>query len=230
MNCLSHLGQALKKYYFSLVKQYMGNNKVLVYSFQELIPFYQAWQWQKELVNERKLNPNLPGVLLLLEHFPTYTIGQGSSLSFFKRSVEYVQIERGGEVTYHAPGQLVGYVIVNLRRYRLDLHWYLRRLEQVLINSLTQLDVKGSRRSGLTGVWVQDQKIAQIGIKVSRWITMHGFALNVSMDKTGFEPIVPCGIPDCKIANVIDFCEISMAEVKTIVRQNWLDLFLTYSE
>ena len=156
---------------------------LLVYSFRDLIPFHLSWQWQKELVDERKLNPNLPDVLLLLEHPPVYTIGQGSSLSFFKRPVTYIATERGGEVTYHCPGQLVGYVIVNLRRYRLDLHWYLRELEEVIIHSLKELGIKAGRKEKLTGVWVKDYKIAQIGIKVSRWITMHGFAINVAVDK-----------------------------------------------
>ncbi len=190
---------------------------LLVYNFKELIPYHLAWQWQKDLVNDRKLNPNLPDVLLLLEHYPVYTIGQGSSLSFFKRSVEYVKTERGGEVTYHAPGQLVGYGIMNLRRYRLDLHWYLRQLEEVIIQSLQELKIEADRKPGLTGVWIKDAKVAQIGIKVSRWITMHGFAINVAMDKTGFAPIVPCGIPDCPIVNVIDFCAVEMTEVKEIV-------------
>jgi lipoyl(octanoyl) transferase len=198
---------------------------LLVYNFRDFIPFHLAWQWQKDLVKERKLNPGLPDVLLLLEHQSIYTIGQGSSLSFFKKTVEYVKTERGGEVTYHAPGQLVGYVILNLRGYRQDLHWYLRQLEEVLILSLQEIGITGERRSGLTGVWVKDHKIAQIGIKVSRWITMHGFALNVSIDKTGFEPIVPCGIADCKIANIQDFCSIEIEEVKGLIEKNFRLLF-----
>lgn len=198
---------------------------LLVYNFKDLIPFHLAWQWQKDLVKERKLDPSLPGVLLLLEHPPVYTIGQGSSLTFFKRPVDYVQIERGGEVTYHGPGQLVGYIILDLHRYRLDLHWYLRQIEELIIQSLAGLGIKGERRRGFTGVWIKDEKIAQIGIKVSRWITMHGFALNVAVDKAGFTPIVPCGIPDCAIANVNDFCHVTMTQVKQTVINNWLKLF-----
>ncbi len=200
---------------------------LVVYRFGQLIPYDLAWQWQKELVQARKLNPHLPDVLLLLEHPPVYTIGQGSSLSFFKQEVPYVQTERGGEVTYHAPGQLVGYAILNLQRYQRDLHWYLRSLEEVLIRALGELGIRGERRGGLTGVWVPQGKIAQIGIKVSRWITMHGFALNVSVDKGGFAPIVPCGIPDCPIANVTDLVGVEMATVKAVVEQQFVRVFLT---
>lgn len=198
---------------------------LLIYNFKDFIPFDLAWQWQKDLVKDRKQNPNLPNVLLLLEHYPVYTIGQGSSLSFFKRPIPYVQTERGGEVTYHAPGQLVAYVIINLRHYQLDLHWYLRQLEEVVIQSLGELKIECQRKVGQTGVWIKDAKVAQIGIKVSRWITMHGLAINVSVDKTGFEPIVPCGIANCKIANIQDYCRVEMEEVKELVGNKFHQLF-----
>ncbi|MCS6960490.1 MAG: lipoyl(octanoyl) transferase LipB [Pseudanabaenaceae cyanobacterium SKYGB_i_bin29] len=199
---------------------------LLVYRCRPLIPYHLAWQWQKELVQERKQNPHLPDVLLLLEHPAVYTIGQGSNLAFFKQSVDYIKTERGGEVTYHAPGQLVGYPIVNLRHYQPDLHWYLRSLEEVIIQALATLGIQAERRPGLTGVWVETGKIAQIGIKVSRWITMHGFALNVSVDKEGFQPIVPCGIPDCPVANVVDFLSVDMETIKDVVEKQFVSVFL----
>jgi lipoyl(octanoyl) transferase len=149
-------------------------------------------------------------VLLLLEHPPVYTLGQGSRLDFLKfdpdcAPYELYRIERGGEVTYHCPGQLVGYPILNLRYYKQDLHWYLRQLEEVILRVLAMYGLVGERIPGLTGVWVEGRKVAAIGIKVSRWITMHGFALNVCPDLDGFQRIVPCGIADKPVGSLAQF-------------------------
>lgn len=185
-----------------------------------LVAYSQAWAWQQALVNQRRINPTLPDVLILLEHPPVYTLGQGASVEFLRfdpadADWEIYQVERGGEVTYHAPGQLVGYPILNLRYYRQDLHWYLRQLEEVIIQVLAMYGLKGDRISGLTGVWLEGYKVAAIGIKVSRWITMHGFALNVCPDLKGFEQIVPCGIPDRSVGSLAQFIpEINSAEVR----------------
>jgi lipoyl(octanoyl) transferase len=118
---------------------------------------------------------------------------------------EVYRVERGGEVTYHCPGQLVGYPILNLRRYQTDLHWYLRQLEEVLIRVLAIYRLQGYRVPGFTGVWLEGGKVAAIGIKVSRWITMHGFALNVCPNLEGFQQIVPCGIADKPVASLAQF-------------------------
>jgi lipoyl(octanoyl) transferase len=174
------------------------------------VPYDRAWEWQKQLVSARKQDPDLPDLLWLLEHMPVYTLGQGSSLDFLKfdpdhSDFELYRTERGGEVTYHAPGQVVGYAILNLRRHKSDLHWYLRQLEAVIINMLAQFGLEAQRMLGLTGVWIGDRKIAQVGIKVSRWITMHGFAVNVNLDLAGFAQIVPCGISNygcCSMAQL----------------------------
>lgn len=158
--------------------------------------------------------------MLLLEHSPVYTLGQGSDIQFLKfdpvqSSVEVVRIERGGEVTYHCPGQLVGYPILNLAHYQKDLHWYLRQLEEVVIRVLTEYGLEGTRIPGLTGVWVEGYKVAAIGIKVSRWITMHGFALNVCPDLSGFQAIVPCGIADKPVGSLEQFFpRIQVSEVR----------------
>ncbi|XTZ20703.1 MAG: lipoyl(octanoyl) transferase LipB, partial [cyanobacterium endosymbiont of Rhopalodia fuxianensis] len=129
------------------------------------------------------------------------------------------------EVTYHCPGQLVGYPILNLRHYQQDLHWYLRQLEEVIIKVLQEYGLKGERISGLTGVWVEGHKVAAIGIKVSRWITMHGFSLNVYPDLKGFKQIIPCGIedkplgsleqliPDIKLSKIRQEVALAFAEV-----------------
>lgn len=175
---------------------------------EALVPYLDAWEWQRSLVGQRRENPDLEDVLILLEHPPVYTLGQGATeqfLKFDRNDYELHRIERGGEVTYHCPGQLVGYPILNLRYYQQDLHWYLRQLEEVLIRVLANYGLEGERLSGFTGVWVQGRKVAAIGIKVSRWITMHGFAFNVCPDLAGFQRIVPCGISDKPVGTLAEF-------------------------
>lgn len=176
------------------------------------LPYQKAWTWQQSLVAARRENPELEDVLILLEHPPVYTLGKGASLEFLKfdptcSDVELHRVERGGEVTYHCPGQIVGYPILNLRYYQMDLHWYLRQLEGVILLVLAEYGLKGDRIPGLTGVWLEGRKIAAIGIKVSRWITMHGFALNVCPDLKGFEQIVPCGIANKPVGSLAEFVE-----------------------
>jgi lipoyl(octanoyl) transferase len=180
-----------------------------LYNF-EIVDYQTAWTWQKALQQERTIDANLPDVLILLEHPAVYTLGTGASLEFLKfdpeqAEYELYRVERGGEVTYHCPGQIVGYPILNLRYYRQDLHWYLRQLEEVIIQVLGRYNLTGERIDGLTGVWVEGRKIAAIGIKVSKWITMHGFALNVCPDLTGFDRIVPCGISDRSVCSMAEF-------------------------
>ncbi|MGB3616271.1 MAG: lipoyl(octanoyl) transferase LipB [Elainellaceae cyanobacterium] len=171
------------------------------------VDYQTAWDWQRSLLEQRRQHPHLLDLLMLLEHPPTYTLGQGSSLDFLKFdpqqcNVALFRTERGGEVTYHGPGQLVGYPILNLRRHRPDLHWYLRQLEEVIIQAIAPWGLVGKRIDGLTGVWVDGEKVAAIGIKASRWITMHGFAINVCPDLTAFQQIVPCGIGDRPVGSL----------------------------
>ena len=175
-----------------------------------ITPYKESWEYQQKLVTERLSNPDLEDRLILLEHPPVYTLGTGASTEFLKfepqnTTHELYRVERGGEVTYHCPGQLVGYPILNLRYYQQDLHWYLRQLEQVLILVLSRYQLKGYLIPGLTGVWLEGKKIAAIGIKVRRWITMHGFALNVCPDLRGFQEIVPCGIIDKPVGSLEEF-------------------------
>jgi lipoyl(octanoyl) transferase len=188
-----------------------------------LISYGIAWQLQQQLVAERRQNAELADVFILLEHPPVYTLGQGASLSYLKFDLAHPQhelfrVERGGEVTYHCPGQLVGYPILNLRHHRQDLHWYLRELEAMLIETLAVYGLKGERKSGFTGVWIKECKVAAIGIKVSRWITMHGFALNVCPDLEGFQHIVPCGIVDKPVGSLVNFIPgLQVNEVSAVV-------------
>ncbi|MBD2103199.1 lipoyl(octanoyl) transferase LipB [Leptolyngbya sp. FACHB-261] len=192
------------------------------------IPYLEVWNWQRQLVEARKQNPGLPDVLLLLEHLPVYTLGQGASLEFLKfqtdSTVELHRVERGGEVTYHCPGQLVAYPILNLNFYQRDLHWYLRILEEVVIRVLALYGLPAERIPGLSGVWVEGRKLAAVGIKVSRWLTMHGIALNVDPDLTGFTQIVPCGIADRPVGSLAQFCPEVRLEV---VQQQMATAFAT---
>jgi lipoyl(octanoyl) transferase len=196
-----------------------------------VVPYAEAWEWQRSLVQERRQSFDLEDVLILLEHFPVYTLGQGSQLEFLKfdpatSKVPVHRIERGGEVTYHCPGQLVGYPILNLRFYQQDLHWYLRQLEEVIIRVIGHYGLRGERIPGLTGVWVDNHKIAAIGIKVSRWITMHGFSLNVCPDMRGFRQIVPCGIGDRPVGSLAQFCPgLAIADVLPLVQQEFASVF-----
>ena len=205
-------------------------NICLLYN-QGLIPYLQAHGWQRSLVTERIHDPNLDDVLILLEHPPVYTLGQGSNSDFLKFDIDKDQydvhrVERGGEVTYHCPGQLVGYPILNLQRYRKDLHWYLRQLEEVIIRVLAVYGLEGERVPAFTGVWLQGRKVAAIGIKVSRWITMHGFALNICPDMTGFERIVPCGISDKPVGSLAEWIPgITCQEVRFYIAQSFAEVF-----
>ncbi len=194
-----------------------------------LVQYAVAWDWQKQWVNDRKQSPDLPDLLCLLEHPSVYTLGQASDTRFVRfepGEYDLHRIERGGEVTYHAPGQLVGYPILNLNHYRPDLHWYLRQLEEVVIRTVAHYGLSGVRIEGLTGVWIDGFKVAAIGIKVSRWITMHGFALNVCLDMEGFGRIVPCGIVGRPVGSLAQWIpEITVAQVRPIVMQAFEQVF-----
>jgi len=183
------------------------------------VPYLQALAWQKQRLEQGIRDPYLPDGLLLLTHPPVYTLGQGGNWGYLKfdpakTGWEVHRVERGGEVTYHGPGQWVAYPILNLRRHRCDLHWYLRQLEKVVIEMLRGFGIPGERLPGLTGVWVAGQKVAAIGIRVRRWWTYHGLAVNVCPDLQAFEQIVPCGIGDRPVGSLKNFIPgITMGEV-----------------
>jgi len=160
--------------------------------------FADALALQEEIVARKRYDPSSKDELLLLEHEPVYTIGRtpdrSSLLGATHLSYPLFAINRGGQATYHGPGQLMGYPIIDLRRCGQDLHKYLRWLERLLIELLSEYGIAATQRGSLTGVWIEDRKIASIGVGVRHWITMHGFALNVSSDLLPFDHIVPCGI------------------------------------
>ncbi|MBD2600655.1 MULTISPECIES: lipoyl(octanoyl) transferase LipB [Microcystis] len=198
---------------------------------QAITPYSLAWAQQRSLVGARIADPDLPDVLLLLEHPPVYTLGTGSDIKFIKFNLdktdkEVYRIERGGEVTHHCPGQLVGYPILNLRYYQQDLHWYLRQLEEVILQTIAIYGLSGERIAGLTGVWVEGYKIAAIGIKVSRWITYHGFAINVCPDLSGFAEIIPCGIANKPVGSLQQFLpNISLMQVQQDLSRVFASVF-----
>jgi len=174
------------------------------------MPYGDALSLQRRLAEDRLAGRQVSDLLLLLEHPPVVTLGRGTretSLpldpeSLRRRGIEVFEVERGGDVTYHGPGQLVGYPIFDLREHREDLHWYLRQLEEALIVALAGLGIAGERNAGYTGVWTGGRKIASIGVHAKQWVTWHGFALNVTTELSAFDLIIPCGIPGVVMTSV----------------------------
>lgn len=170
------------------------------------VAFADALALQEKLVAGKQADHSLGDELLLLEHEPVYTIGRTPDQSSL-RDADHLPyplfpINRGGQATYHGPGQLIGYPIIDLRTCGQDLHRYLRWLEALLIETLAEVGIAATTRQGLTGVWVEDRKIASIGVGVRHWITMHGFALNVGGDLAPFDQIVPCGIANVTMTSI----------------------------
>jgi len=170
----------------------------------------EALQLQRRLANDRIAGKIEHDLLILVEHHPVVTVGRsfraenltGSRAALESRGIELFDTERGGDITFHGPGQLVGYPIFDLKRHRQDVHWFLRQLEESLIRALMNLGIKGERRDGYTGVWIDDRKIASIGVHLKQWVSWHGFALNVTTDLSYFDLIVPCGIPDVVMTSI----------------------------
>ena len=170
----------------------------------------EVLELQRTLCRQRIAGEIEEDILLLVQHEPVITLGRGtrpqslplSRSELEQRGIAVFEVERGGDVTFHGPGQLVGYPIINLRQHREDLHWYLRQLEGGLIGGLKMLGIEAEPNPGLTGVWTGGRKVASIGIHVKQWVTFHGFALNVHTDLSYFDLIVPCGIRDVSMTSV----------------------------
>lgn len=176
------------------------------------VPYQEALELQEELIVKRR-EGTIPDQLLLLEHPHVITLGSSTEKDHVlltpeersDRGIELHEVGRGGDVTYHGPGQLIGYPILSLSPHRKDLHQYLRDLEEVLIRTLIHFGLTGAREDGLTGVWLPQGKVAAIGVRVSSgWITSHGFALNVNPDLSFFSTIVPCGIQDRSVVSMTE--------------------------
>ena len=170
-----------------------------------LVPYADAHRLQQELLVER-LEGRIPDTLLLTEHDAVVTLGRGSTPDEAKDvELPVFTIERGGEATFHGPGQLVGYPILLLDEDRRDLHVYLRSLEEVVIATLAELGLAGTRVAGFTGVWIEGKKVCSVGVAVRRWVTWHGFALNVDVDLDGFRRFRPCGLDANVMARLTDW-------------------------
>jgi lipoyl(octanoyl) transferase len=182
----------------------------ILFEPQRPVPFLQAWAWQRTLQQRLLADPAATEAVILLEHLPCYTLGRGASTSHLRFDPDAPplplhRIDRGGEVTHHAPGQLVLYPVLDLQRHGADLHVYLRRLEQVVIAVLAGYGLVAGRCPGLTGVWLEGRKLAAIGVGARRWISQHGLALNVDCDLEGFSAIVPCGLVDRPVGRLCDW-------------------------
>lgn len=175
-----------------------------------VVPYADALDLQRSAARARIEGHLEHDVLILLEHQPVITTGRSTKeqnllldrTALAKRGIDLFDVERGGDVTFHGPGQLVGYPIMDLKRHKEDLHWYLRQVEQLVIDALALVGVGAGRNPGKTGVWTNDRKIASIGVHAKQWVTSHGFALNVTTDLSYFDVIVPCGIQDVVMTSV----------------------------
>lgn len=199
-----------------------------------LEPYKKIWDFQHKLHNLR-IEGKINDVLILLEHSNVYTLGKVtkrdhllvSPQKLTEEKIDLFEIDRGGDITYHGPGQIVGYPIIKLDDLYQDIHRYLRELEEVIIQTLKIYGVESGRNPKFTGVWVGDEKIAAIGIKVSRWVTMHGFAFNINTDLSYFGKIIPCGISDKGVTSLEKILgqKISIEEVKKHLVENFMKIF-----
>tara|TARA_X000001036_G_scaffold342431_1_gene321938 strand:+ start:36 stop:689 length:654 start_codon:yes stop_codon:yes gene_type:complete len=187
---------------------------------------------QKKLQKQR-ITGDTQDTLILVEHEPVYTLGKNANkhhlLQSRDKSVEIYNIERGGDVTFHGPGQLVGYPILDLKNYKKSVSWYMRTLEELTIRVLKEFDIKGNRIKGLTGVWVGNKKIAAQGVRISRWVTMHGFSINVCPQLSYYDGIIPCGIFDYDVTSMEECLnkKLSIKKIKNSVTEIFLELFIS---
>ncbi|HTR80135.1 MAG TPA: lipoyl(octanoyl) transferase LipB [Bacteroidota bacterium] len=201
--------------------------------------YAEAWELQRKIFSAR-LAQRIPDVLLLTEHEPVYTLGKGADANHLlandqelrSKNIDLFNIDRGGDVTFHGPGQLVGYPILDLNDHYLDIHRYLRDIEEVLIRTAAEFGIRAQRSEGYTGVWAGNDKLAAIGVKVSRWVTMHGFALNVNTDLSYFDRIIPCGIFHKGITSLQTLLghDVSMQEVERNIIHNFESVFSLASQ
>ena len=216
-----------------------------------LMDYKEAWDFQQKLFDEiveikkknRKdsTNKKTPNYFLLVEHPHVYTLGKSGNMSNLlidetelkNKDASFYKINRGGDITYHGPGQIVGYPILDLENFFTDIHKYLRLLEEVIILTLKNYEIKGERNQGKTGVWIDTKtpfprKICAMGVRASRWVTMHGFALNVNVDLNYFNNIIPCGLANNIVTSISDEKKIKTVDVlktKELLKRNFLDVF-----
>ena len=196
-----------------------------------LSDYNDTWKLQKKLQSKRILG-EIEDHLLLVEHPPVFTLGKNASKQHIinnSEDVSIIQTDRGGNITFHGPGQLVCYPILDLNHYKRSITWYMRELEQLIIDVLGEYDIKASRKKGLTGTWVKDKKIAALGVRISRWVTMHGFSLNINPDLNFYKNIIPCGIKEYGVTSMAKIMgnEVpSMDQVKTKMTKHFTKNFV----
>ena len=211
----------------------LANTQIDIQDLGKLL-YKKTWKYQKELLKKRSKN-EINDTLILVEHEPVFTLGKNADenhiLQNYPDNIKTYQIERGGDVTYHGPGQLVGYPILDLRNYKKSISWYMRSLEQVIIDTLFDYNITANRKNGLTGVWYNNEKIAALGVRVSRWITMHGFSLNVNPNLNHYKNIIPCGIFEHGVTSMsnilnenIDYENVKKTIIKKFFNQFKIDL------
>ncbi len=210
--------------------------------------YKEVWDYQEDLLQqnvrikqEADETQKPVNYLLFTEHFPVYTLGKNgkeahvliSEADRLDKGIEYFRTNRGGDITFHGPGQLVGYPVIDLDQFKPDLGWYLRSLEEVIIRTMAEYGLQGMRSNGETGVWLEpdimglERKICAMGIRCSRWITMHGFAFNINTNLSFFDYIVPCGIQNKKVASLeaeLGYT-VSMDDIKQKVKRNFEKVF-----
>ena len=209
-------------------------SKKLIYCDLGTIDYKEAWDLQKSILDLR-YRKRIDDVLLLLEHPHTYTLGKTAHRENLVGNSEYLEmnkisvydIDRGGDITYHGPGQIVGYPIIDLNNWKKDTHKYLRALEEILIRTCCDNGIDANRNTELTGVWIEERKIAAIGIKISRWVTMHGFAFNVNTDLNLFNGIIPCGIKEKDVTSLNRELnrDVEVQSVKSAILKYAVDIF-----
>ena len=227
----------------------MKNKKIILRDIGKS-SFSDAWQYQEEIFkktidqkienrsSESKIETD--NFLIITEHNPVYTIGKSGDISNLllnddemkTKGIEFHKINRGGDITYHGPGQIMGYPIIDLDNFFTDINLYLRKLEEVIINTLKSYDLRGFTIKGETGVWVKDnnglsKKVCAFGIRASRWVTMHGFSFNVNPELNYFKNIIPCGIKDKGVTSVSELknSNIEMNQIKQILYKNFAESF-----
>ena len=226
-------------------------NKQIKFIDLGTMDYKEAWDFQQNLFDEivqikkenRKNNTNLktPNYFLFVEHPHVYTLGKSGNLSNLlidenqlkNKNASFYKINRGGDITYHGPGQIVGYPILDLENFFTDIHKYLRFLEQTVIQTLDNFGIKGERNDGKTGVWIDidtpfPKKICAMGVRASRWVTMHGFALNVNVDLDYFNNIIPCGLTDNVVTSVnkeLNQSETDITEIKNVLKSCFSETF-----
>ena len=194
-------------------------------------PFKDVWSLQKKMQLQR-INNDIGDVLILVEHDPVYTLGKNANpdhlLQSRDRSINVFNIERGGDITFHGPGQLVGYPILDLSNYNKSVSWYMRSLEQLTIDVLEEFKISANRVEGLTGVWVGDEKIAAQGVRLTKWITMHGFSININTDLSFYDGIIPCGIFNHGVTSMKEILNRTqkMEKVKSLVIDKFNQIFI----